>query len=143
MVQEKAGKRGHQDAHQPMDPAKCKKKKHQSGGHKMHLFKADWHKPLRDDQKIKVDGMHIQLMKETVAIKADINGKKIEFAALATEDRADAKTIQIKIDEILEVKRQKRQMCFGHIVEMRKILSQEQRLSYDMLIVGPAAEPRK
>ncbi len=147
MAEENVGKDGHSAAQGSQDPGKGhskeKKMQHQGGGHKMHLFTEDWHNTLTDAQKIEVDTMHLHLMKETAPIKAEIKRKKIELAVLATEDRADAKAIKEKIDEILSLKGQKMQKRFAHIVEMRGILSAEQRLSYDMLIVGRAAQGKK
>lgn len=120
-----------------------KKTHHKSGGHKMHLFTADWHDTLDAHQKKEVDAMHLQLMKESAPIKGMIRVKKIELAILATEEKANSKAIHQKIDEILELKRQKMQKRLAHIVEMRQMLSPEQQLSYDMRIVSRAKKGRK
>ncbi len=119
---------------------KGKKEKHQGG---MHLFTENWHGTLTDDQKLQVDGMHLKLMKETATIKAGIQGGKTELAILATRNQADAKAINQKIDEILDLKRKKMQKRYEHIVEMRQILSPEQRLSFDMMIVSRAGKSKK
>ncbi len=119
------------------------KKTHKEGGHKKHLFSDDWHDTLSDHQKLEVDKMHITLMKESAPIKAMIKLKKAELAILATQDAADLKAIDQKINEILDLKRQKIQKRFHHIAEMRGILSPEQRLSYDMMIIGRAMKPKK
>lgn len=114
--------------------------KHQGG---MHLFSEDWHDTLDDHQRIKVDAMHLQLMKDTQAIKAMITVKKTELAVLATQDHPDTDAMNKKIDEILDLKRMKIRARFAHIVEMREILSPEQRISYDMRIISRAAKRKK
>ncbi len=131
------------DSHAAKGHKKEKKAHHKSGGHKMHLFTADWHDTLNDQQKIEVDEMHLQLMKESGPIKAMIKVKKMELAVLATDEKADLKAINQKIDEILALKRQKMQKRFAHIVEMRQMLSPEQRLSYDMRILHRAKKSKK
>lgn len=154
-AQEHASKGGHSETTHHSDAKKhckmpCKMKghktsktEHQSGAHKMHLFTEDWHDTLTQDQKIDIDKMHTQLMKESAPIKAEIKLKKIELAVLATQDQPDTEAIHKKIDEILDLKRQKMLKRFGHIVEMRHMLSSEQRLSYDAHIIGRAAQQKK
>ncbi|MFQ5598379.1 MAG: Spy/CpxP family protein refolding chaperone [Nitrospiria bacterium] len=138
-----AGKEAQKETHSDKNHGQTQQKEHRGGGHAVHLFTEDWHDTLSHEQRKDVDEMHVHLMKETAPIKAEIKVKQIELAVLATQDKADADAIRKKIDEILDLKRQKMLKRYAHIVEMRHILSPEQRLSYDTLIVGRAARPKQ
>lgn len=126
----KLSKSGHQQGHS----------QHKGG---LHLFSPDWHGTLNDHQKIQVDEMHLRLMKDTAAIKAMITVKKTELAILATQNHAKLEALNKKIDEILDLKRQKIRARYAHIVEMREMLSPTQRISYDMRIISQAASRKK
>ena len=131
-----------ENCHPPCKPAHQQgHSQHKAGG--LHLFSPDWHGTLSDHQKLKVDEMHLRLMKDTASIKAMITVKKTELAVLATQDHAKLEALNKKIDEILDLKRQKIRARYAHIVEMREMLSPEQRISYDMRIISQAASRKK
>ncbi len=130
-----------ENCHKPCKPAHQQgHSQHKSG---LHLFSPDWHNTLSDSQKLKVDEMHLRLMKDTAAIKAMITLRKTELAVLATQDHAKLEALNKKIDEILNLKRQKIRARYAHIVEMREMLSPVQRISYDMRIISQAASRKK
>ncbi len=130
-----------ENCHKPCKPAHQQgHSQHKSG---LHLFSPDWHNTLSDHQKVKVDEMHLRLMKDTATIKAMITLRKTELATLATQDHAKLEVLNKKIDEILDLKRQKIRARYAHIVEMREILSPTQRISYDMRIISQAANRKK
>ncbi len=127
--------------HKPCKPTH--KKGHSRHQGALHLFSPDWHGTLSEHQSVMVDKMHLNLMRDTAAIKAMITVKKTELAVLATQDHPDSASLNQKIDEILDLKRQKIRARYEHIVEMREMLSPEQRISYDMSIISRAASRKK
>ncbi|NOY85624.1 MAG: periplasmic heavy metal sensor [Nitrospirae bacterium] len=130
-----------ESAHKPSKSGHQKGHSQHKGG--LHLFSPDWHGTLSEHQKVAVDEMHLRLMKDTAAIKAMITVKKTELAVLATQDHAKLEAMNKKIDEILDLKRQKIRARYAHIIEMREMLSPEQRISYDMRIISQAAGRKK
>ncbi len=105
------------------------------GAKKAHHFTAHWAKTLNDEQKLKVDQMHLALDRELVVLKARAELLEKELNALAARDGADQKDIHAKIDELMAVKGAILRQRFDHIVEMRAILTPEQRISYDMAVL--------
>lgn len=103
---------------------------------KAHHFTAHWAKTLSDEQKLKVDQMHLALDRELVVLKARAALLEKELNALAARDDADLEAIHAKIDELMKVKGAILRQRFDHIVEMRAILTPQQRISYDMGVLG-------
>lgn len=114
------------------------------GGHGggMHLFTKDWRSTLSDEQKEKADRMHIDLMKKSAALKATMAMKEAELTGLLMQDRPDMDAIHKKIDEILEVKRRLMIGKNDHIVQMRGMLTPEQRLSFDAGLLKMSAHKK-
>ncbi len=105
-----------------------------SHGHKkgaVHLFTDHWAKTLTDKQKLDVDAMHLKVGQFEAVQKAKVKMLKAELSVIATNTPVDKKVMNMKIDEIMEVKKSIMRNRYDHIVEMRDILSKEQRLSYD------------
>ena len=103
--------------------------------HKMHLYSENWRHTLTDKQKMKADQMHVEVKKKMAPLEAQKSFKEAELKALVTQDDPDISAINQKIDEILEVKREIMQKKNAHIVEMRDMLTPEQRLSFDMKLL--------
>ena len=101
-----------------------------------HLFGPDWHSTMSKSQKKQADQMHLQLKKETATLKAALKLKKTELNMLVVQDKPDMTGINQKIKEVLEMKRQLMVKKYSHKVEMRSMLSSEQRVSFDMGILG-------
>lgn len=51
---------------------------------------------------------------------------------LVVKDNPDTKAIHRKIDEVLELKRKVMRTKYDHMIEMRNMLTQDQRISFDM-----------
>ena len=62
----------------------------------------------------------------------------VELAILVTQDSPDQNAIDKKIDEILELKREKMRKKYALKVDMRSILTPEQRVSFDMHLLKKA-----
>ncbi len=97
-----------------------------------HLFGPHWKKTLTDEQKMQADRMHLALKKEIRVLEARLNVEKTELSNLVVQDSPDTKAIHRKIDGVIELKREIMQKKYNHIIEMRGMLTKEQRVSFDM-----------
>lgn len=104
---------------------------HGKKGH-MGVFGPNWKDTLTDEQKAKIDKMHLALKKELGVIKAKKKLKKAELSAMVIQDNPDMKEINAKIDEVLNLKREIMRKKYAHMIEMRMVLTPEQRVSFDM-----------
>lgn len=107
---------------------------HKEHGHgdSAHHFADHWAKTLSDDQKARVDMMHLKLDRELGVLKAQVELMQKEINVLAAQDNADMSAINKKIDELMGVKKQIMRARYAHILEMRAALTPAQRVSYDM-----------
>lgn len=101
-------------------------------------FTPHWAKTLTDAQKLKVDKMHLELDRTMYQLRAEKKLRQAELNSLAAQDDPDEQAIKRKIDEVLELKRQIMQARYDHLVAMRAVLTKEQRISYDMAVLGRA-----
>jgi Spy/CpxP family protein refolding chaperone len=112
-------------------------------GHGMgHPFGSHWKETLTDEQKMQADQMHLALKKAISVPNAQLNVKKAELNKLMVHESPDIKTIHRKIDEILELKRKIMRKKYEHMVEMRGMLTPEQRVSFDMKLVEMAGHKK-
>ncbi len=106
------------------------------GKHKGHHFVPHWSKTLSDEQKARIDLLHLKLEQDLVILKAQEALREKELNVLTASGSAKQKDIYGKIDELMEVKKEIMRHRHDHLVEMRELLTPEQRLSYDMAILG-------
>ena len=114
--------------HQKMSYGKSSKTGHK--GH--HKSGPKWKKTLTDSQKKQAVTMHLNLKKSMSILKAQKKLKKVELINLVIKDDPDTNTIYDKINEIIDLKREMMRINYDHILEMRGMLTSEQRLSFDM-----------
>ena len=119
-------------------PGMQKSKGHGSGGGygKGHNLGPNWHDSLSKKQKKMANEMHLQLKKETSALKATKALRKVELNILITSDNPDMTAIETKIEELVNVKKQIMMKKYSHKVKMRAMLNEDQRISFDMGILG-------
>jgi Spy/CpxP family protein refolding chaperone len=126
-----------------MEHGKSSMKHHaMMGREKGHLFGSPWKETLTDEQKMRADKMHLELKKATSVPKALLNVKKAELNKLVVNKNPDIKAIHRKIDEILELKREIMRKKYEHMVEMRGMLTSEQRVSFDMKLLEMAGHKK-
>jgi Spy/CpxP family protein refolding chaperone len=110
------------------EPDTHTEKEHKSA----HHFTESWAKTLSDDQKSRVDMMHLELDRELVVLKAQEELVQKQINVLATRDNTAPNSLHAKIDELMGIKKQILRSRYAHILEMRAILTPAQRISYDM-----------
>lgn len=105
---------------------------HQGGHEAKHIFGPHWRETLTDNQKKQADRMHLAVKKSLSVLDARLKLKKVELNNLAIKNDPETKAIHRKIDEVLELKREIMRTKYGHMLEMRGMLTPEQRVSFDM-----------
>ena len=103
-----------------------------------HLFGSRWKETLTEEQKVAADKLHLTLMRSVNVLKAQLRVKKIEANNMVVSDSPDKNAIYQKIDEILKLKRIIMQTKYDNMIEMRNILTPEQRVSFDMKLTEGA-----
>jgi Spy/CpxP family protein refolding chaperone len=107
------------------------------GGHEMgHFFGPGWRHTLTDDQKAKINALHLKLKKDLSTLEATKALREAELGLLAVQDNPDRKSIEKKVGEIADLKRQILLTMTLHQVEMRTVLTPEQRVSFDTMVLG-------
>ena len=140
--------KGHEKGHHPGKMCLEKECKHHKMGVQgkkdgMHFMGALWKKTLTEDQKKQFDQMHLALKKEKTVLNAQKDLKKAELHNLIVQDNVEFQIIKAKIKEILDIKRSIMEKKYSHMVEMREALTPEQRISFDMGVLGRSGKARK
>jgi Spy/CpxP family protein refolding chaperone len=112
-------------------------------GHGPHIFGTPWKESLTKEQALQIDKLHLKLQKEKSVIKAKIKVAKMEMAVLLIEDKPNQSKIDKKVKEIVDLKQQKMTLHNAHVIDMRKVLTEEQRVSFDMMVLAKAKDGRK
>lgn len=121
---------------------KKESKGHGGGMDGMHLYGKSWRYTLTDEQKMKADAMHLELKKASAPLKALLSLKEAELNAMIVKDKPDMAAVGKKIDEILEVKRRLMLGHNEHKTHMRAMLTPDQRISFDMDLLGKGGHGR-
>ncbi|MEK7773402.1 MAG: periplasmic heavy metal sensor, partial [Deltaproteobacteria bacterium] len=95
-----------------------------------------WKKTLTEEQKMKADKMHLELKKAASVLEAKVKLNEAELNGLIMKDKPDANAIHRKINDIMELKKEMMTRKYDHMVEMRSILTPEQRISFDFGLSG-------
>lgn len=116
---------------------------HGAGHGKGHLFGPHWRETLSDDQKAEIDWMHLRLRQEQYLVDAGIALKKAEINRLIVSEDVDQEKLRAKIDELLELERKRLVNRYQHMIEMRQVLTPQQRVSFDLGILARDRGHRK
>ncbi|MCP4040362.1 MAG: periplasmic heavy metal sensor [Gammaproteobacteria bacterium] len=106
------------------------------------LLGPHWNSTLLDEQRIEMDGLSVEHVKGQLPLKAKARVLKVELAVLATSDAPDTEAIGLKLDELLTLKRQLMLQKYASIAAKRKVLSPQQRASFDMEVMKSAMHTR-
>ncbi|GAB4175200.1 MAG: hypothetical protein Kow00108_10340 [Calditrichia bacterium] len=100
--------------------------------HGKHLMK---HLDLTEEQSEKLQQMRTDLEKKLLPMESKLVALKNELVLLKTEDSPNIDKIEKKIDEISEVKSEMQKLRERHFVEMKKMLTDEQKEKLNMMIM--------
>ena len=109
------------------------------GGHQGHrghhgkkLFGPHWKTSLSPEQAQEMDRLRVEYMKHKMPLKAKSEAIKLGLAALATADEPNVDALNERIEDLLAVKREMMTLKYKHIAAKRRLLTPEQRVSFDM-----------
>jgi Spy/CpxP family protein refolding chaperone len=106
-------------------------------------FAGHWKRTLTPEQQTQIDQLRVNHAKASAPLTAKMGSIKMDLAVLATAEEPDTATIQQHIDEMVELKKKIMQQRYAHIAAVRKVLTQEQRASYDMMILKHATKRKR
>ena len=112
-------------------------------GHGMHQAQHDWKATLTEAQEKQLGKLKLDFKKKVLPLKARIKQAKIELALLVTADKPNQDSINKKIDELLKLKGEKMRLKASHRIEVRKILTEEQRVKFDLHVLKKAYHGKK
>ncbi len=110
-------------------------KPHNSGSSRSGYHEPRWKKDLSDEQRARLQALMLDHMKKKLPLKAKKKALKIDLALMVTTDKPDDKAIDKKINELLATKKQIMKLKYAHKTTVRKELSPEQRVLFDMHIL--------
>lgn len=87
---------------------------------------------LSTEQKEKIDALKLDHQKKMLPLKNELGEKQAKMQTLKTADHADMKAINGLIDEMAVIKTKMAKDRAALHQEMRKVLTDEQRLKFDM-----------
>lgn len=105
-----------------------------------HGFGYSWKASLTDEQRKKVDKLRLTYKKEKYLLKAKLKQAKVEFALLITKDSPKKSAIDSKIDQIVKLKKEKLHLKANHKIDVRKLLTDEQRVKFDLAVLKRMAK---
>ena len=94
-----------------------------------------WAKTLNKEQKKIVDEQHHALDNILEPLKKDEKRVHKELNELTTKNNVELSEINRKIDQLMTIKNKILRHRHAHLVEMRIILNDEQRMSYDKAVI--------
>lgn len=104
-----------------------KDKEHECRGHREHMMIPD----LTDQQLEQMKSMRTEHMKEMQSLRNQIAEKKARLRTLSTADKVNMAEINRVIDEMGEMKTQMMKMREQHRQNVRKMLTDDQRVFFD------------
>jgi Spy/CpxP family protein refolding chaperone len=92
---------------------------------------------MTPEQLEKMDALRTAHVKEMAPLRADLEVKEIELAALWRADEPDAKKIIAKVKEIGDIREKIEVARINHQFDMRRLLTPEQRKAMKKMGMGP------
>ena len=90
-------------------------------------------------QKEAIDRMHHKLHDDQAPYKAKEAQALKELNEMTIREDVRIEDIYAKIDELMEAKKQILRLRYDHLIEMRTILTDEQKVGYDKAVLNRSA----
>ena len=113
-------------------------KQHRKGHDRQHLFGNHWKTTLTAEQKAHLDRLHLEFAKRKHTLKSGIQALKVQLAVMTVADQSQQEDADAQIDNLLMAKKQLMQAKYRYIAAQRKLLTPEQRVSFDMEVIHKA-----
>lgn len=88
------------------------------------------------DQKEAIDRMHHELHDDQAPYKEDEARALKELNEMTIREDVSVADVNAKIEELMAAKTQIMRLRYAHLIEMRTILSDEQKVGYDQSVLG-------
>jgi len=98
-----------------------------------------WVKTLTQAQREQIEHMHHELDDDQAPHKKKEAESLAELNAMTIREDADVAEIYAKIAELMAAKTQIMRLRYEHLVEMRRVLTDEQRVGYDKGVLKRSA----
>lgn len=112
---------------------------HASGhGHEGHGhgLAASWRASLTDDQKGEISWSHLRLRQKQSLVEARIALKKAEIDRIVAGDEGGDEQLQNAVEELMALEQEKTLNHYRHMMEVRQLLTPQQRVSFDLGILA-------
>ena len=93
----------------------------------------------KQTQKQAFDHMHHKLHDDQAKFKANEAQALAELNAMAIRENIKLEAVNAKIDELMAAKNKIMRLRYAHLIEMRKVLSDEQKVGYDKALLQRSA----
>ena len=90
-------------------------------------------------QKQAIDHMHHKLHDDQAPFKAKEAKVLKELNEMTIREDVSVEAVHAKIDELMEAKTQIMRLRYEHLIEMRAILTDEQKVGYDKALLNRSA----
>ena len=90
-------------------------------------------------QKEAIDLMHHKLHDDQAAFKATEMQAQKELNEMTIREDVKIEDVNAKIDELVEAKKQILRLRYDHLIEMRAILTEDQKVGYDKGVLNRSA----
>ena len=101
-----------------------------------HGLAAPWRASLTDAQKTEISWSHLRLQQGQSLIEARIALKRAEIDRIVAGDEGGDAELQDAVDELMELKKEKTLNHYRHMMEVRQLLTPQQRVSFDLGILS-------
>lgn len=115
----------------------CKKHGAMAHGDKAgkHMYGPDWRQSLTGEQKAELDRLHLQYARTKAPLKAGVKAMEVRLAVLATSDNPNMEQMEGPMMDLLLAKQEMMRAKFNYIAAQRKVLTPQQRVSFDMDVI--------
>lgn len=111
--------------------------------HCMHKGHKAWMGTLDEKQQKQIDKLHLDYKKKKYLLKTQLKQTKVELALLITTDSPKKSDINKKIEQIVKLKKDKISLKVDHKIAVRKVLNEEQRVTFDMHVLKKAYKGKR
>lgn len=113
------------------------------GGRSGQHYAGGWKASLTKDQQKQLNKIRLEHKKICYPVKARLKQAKVELALLMTSDSPKQKDLNKKVDEILKLKGEKMRLKVDKKIKIRKMLTEDQRVQFDMRVLKKAFHGKK
>ena len=104
------------------------------GMHMMHGY-GTGKSSLTNDQSKQISKLKLEHKKKIYPLKTKLQQTRFELALLMMDNNPNQKSIDKKIAQIVKLKSEKIRLKVRHKIDVRKVLSDEQRVHFDLKLL--------